>query len=376
MKSKIRRFKRSLRAVSPVIAVLLMIVIAVAASLFAYSWVTGYLDFLTVKVDQGVQVQTINWNNETQSLTAYAQNVGPSDVTIANVYVDDVLDINAQVIDPIASTEDWVIPSGDTRMIVSTGVYTGADNQVTVKLTTVDGNIFMLKKTLTTTTTGGSGVALPLLFIDEDFNRGDSNILGNSWIEIDSDPSAEAQILNNRLDFKALDDDHQPLIYTTFTQQTTGKIRWSFTFNFERTGSEGTYEMFMQLGQGLTNAPTGDTTGVAVNLKWGGTNNGFSNHEGFGYYNGVTVTQVAIVSGDAGSNSGGDATIEVIADLDAKTFDLTISGAGFISGSGTTTSIPFDNSLNIDTIMLYLNGINESNFGDLEIDNIIIEQAP
>ena len=52
------RFRRSLRAVSPVIAVLLMIVIAVAAALFAYAWVMGYLDVLSVKVDQGVQVQS------------------------------------------------------------------------------------------------------------------------------------------------------------------------------------------------------------------------------------------------------------------------------------------------------------------------------
>ena len=98
-------------------------------------------------------------------------------------------------------------------------------------------------------------------------------------------------------------------------------------------------------------------------------------HEGFGYYDGTTVTQVAIVSGDAGSNPGGDATIEVIADLDAKTFDLTITGAGFISGTASTTGIPFDNSVNIDTIMIYLNNINQGNFGDLEIDDVKIEYA-
>ena len=57
IKNFYKRFRRSVRAVSPVIAVLLMIVIAVAASLFAYSWTMGYLDFLTVKTDQGVQIQ-------------------------------------------------------------------------------------------------------------------------------------------------------------------------------------------------------------------------------------------------------------------------------------------------------------------------------
>jgi len=147
-----RRLRRSRRAVSPVIAVLLMIVIAVAAALFAYAWVMGYLDFLTVRVDQGVQVQSIHWNATSGELTAYAQNVGPSDVDIANVYVDDVLAINGTsvwIYDPIADTENWTLPSGDTRKIVSTGIYDGTDDQVTVKVVTADGNMFMLKKTLT-----------------------------------------------------------------------------------------------------------------------------------------------------------------------------------------------------------------------------------
>ena len=159
LKNLCRRLRRSRRAVSPVIAVLLMIVIAVAASLFAYAWTMGYLDFLTVKVDQGVQVQAINWDGE--NITAYAQNVGPTDVDIANVYIDDVLDLNAQVLDPATMTENWTLPSGKTRMIVSTGIYTGADNQVTVKITTADGNIFMLKKTVTTSTGGGGITPTP-----------------------------------------------------------------------------------------------------------------------------------------------------------------------------------------------------------------------
>jgi FlaG/FlaF family flagellin (archaellin) len=144
IKNFYRRFRRSVRAVSPVIAVLLMIVIAVAAALFAYSWTMGYLDFLTIKADQGVQIQAINWDGTT--LTAYAQNVGESPVTLVNVYIDDVLDPAATIttpdLDPGATTE------------ITSLLYTGADPQVTVKVSTADGNIFMLKKTVTTNTGG------------------------------------------------------------------------------------------------------------------------------------------------------------------------------------------------------------------------------
>jgi hypothetical protein len=121
-----------------------MIVIAVAAALFAYAWVVGYLDFLTVKVDQAVMVQAIHWDGTT--VTAYVQNVGPSSATLSNLYIDEVLDP--------AYTPVTLAP-GETQMLQSTGIYDGTNPQVTVKVTTADGNIFMLKKTVTT---GSGGV--------------------------------------------------------------------------------------------------------------------------------------------------------------------------------------------------------------------------
>jgi uncharacterized repeat protein (TIGR02543 family) len=133
-----RRFRRSLRAVSPVIAVLLMIVIAVAAALFAYSWTMGYLDFLTVKADQGVQIQSISRDGNT--LAAYAMNIGSSPVVLNNVYVNDELDPNAII-------EDSDLDPGETTKITST-LYDGG-TQVTVKVATAEGNTFLLKKTFT-----------------------------------------------------------------------------------------------------------------------------------------------------------------------------------------------------------------------------------
>ena len=133
-----RRFRRSMRAVSPVIAVLLMIVIAVAASLFAYAWVMGYLDFLSGKTNQGIQIQAINYDG-VDTLTAYAQNVGPADATISNVYVNDVLMPYSIDINPLGP--------GATATITVTP-YGGA-SPVTVKVVTADGNIFMLTKSFT-----------------------------------------------------------------------------------------------------------------------------------------------------------------------------------------------------------------------------------
>jgi flagellin-like protein len=52
------KFKRSVKAISPVIATLLMIAIAVVASLVVYAWVTGYMGNTTDKAGKAIQIQS------------------------------------------------------------------------------------------------------------------------------------------------------------------------------------------------------------------------------------------------------------------------------------------------------------------------------
>ena len=78
------------KGVSDVIAVLLMIAIAVAASLIAYAWVMGYLGGTTNKVGKTIQIQSMYYSGT--SLYVYVQNVGTSPVTLSSVYVNGILD--------------------------------------------------------------------------------------------------------------------------------------------------------------------------------------------------------------------------------------------------------------------------------------------
>ncbi len=94
----IRKFRRNMGAISPVIATLLMIAIAVVASLVTYAWVMGYMSFQTEKTGQGIQVQSIVYNGNatiandaTDNFTVYVQNVGDSDVKITSIYINGVL---------------------------------------------------------------------------------------------------------------------------------------------------------------------------------------------------------------------------------------------------------------------------------------------
>jgi flagellin-like protein len=87
---KIGKFKVSKRAVSPVIATLLMIAVAVAASVIVYVWSAGLLGTLMggggSQVKEQVILEAYAWPS-TASLDLYLRNVGSSDVHIAAIYV-------------------------------------------------------------------------------------------------------------------------------------------------------------------------------------------------------------------------------------------------------------------------------------------------
>ena len=140
------------------------------------------------------------------------------------------------------------------------------------------------------------------------------------------------------------------------------KISWTYTFNWVRSGAENFYELWMQLGDSTTMiAPgTSDSTGVAVNLKWAGPNNGMTTDEGFGHVtnSGATTTQVATVTGSH--------TIEVVADLNAKTYEIKIDNVSQATG------VPFDNDVSINAIRIYADEINQGNFNTRILDDILI----
>ncbi len=91
---KVRNFRRDMRAISPVIATLLMIAIAVVASLVTYAWVMGYMSFQTEKTGKAIQIQSVANNTSTgHTLTLYVQNVGDSPVTFTaqSVFINGTL---------------------------------------------------------------------------------------------------------------------------------------------------------------------------------------------------------------------------------------------------------------------------------------------
>jgi flagellin-like protein len=79
------------KAISPVLAVLLMVALAVIAALITYSWIGSYIVSTTGRAGHAIQIQSIDWTKTNPNLTevtVYIQNVGEGSVTFTDAYVD------------------------------------------------------------------------------------------------------------------------------------------------------------------------------------------------------------------------------------------------------------------------------------------------
>lgn len=114
---KIGKFRVSKKAVSPVIATLLMIAVAVAASVIVYVWSAGLLGTLMggggAQVKEQVILEAYQWPS-TNVLTVYLRNVGASEVKIAAIYVGGVAATSGAAITLAvkSSTAVGLAPSG------------------------------------------------------------------------------------------------------------------------------------------------------------------------------------------------------------------------------------------------------------------------
>ena len=126
------------KGVSPVIAVLLMIAIAVAAAILVYVWSMGLIGTLTTGGGSQTREQVIldaySWN-ATGTMTLYLRNVGSSEVELDAVYVggesiDSDMGTTLPVQGPVIQVD-----------LTPTGTYTSGV-AYTVKAITKTGGVF------------------------------------------------------------------------------------------------------------------------------------------------------------------------------------------------------------------------------------------
>ena len=138
-----------------------MIAIAVVASLVAYAWVMGYMNFQTAKVGNAIQIPS--YASQGGFLTVYVQNVGQGTVNIiadSSVYVNDGLRLVKQSPsgNDVAANAKIEVGEGKTVELVTDYPYT-AGEKVSIKIVTVEGTTMTVKGTTSstgsTTTTSG-----------------------------------------------------------------------------------------------------------------------------------------------------------------------------------------------------------------------------
>jgi hypothetical protein len=125
-----------------------------------------------------------------------------------------------------------------------------------------------------------------------------------------------------------------------------------------RTIKEISYRLFMQLGEGSLMDDSSQDGGIGVNLVW---TNLDGIHETLASRNGGIDSAMTVLKGSA--------AISVLADLDTQSYQLSIGGDLIQSG------IPFDNTVNLDTLRFFTDGLNEKFirgrcFDDLRIETI------
>lgn len=213
------------------------------------------------------------------------------------------------------------------------------------------------------------------IIFSDDFNRSDNFVVGNGWSETENMENF-IQVENEYLSFGADNSQNSPIVSNTFPLQDSGIIVWEFTWDFSRIGPEHNYEIWLQLGNDLHSMPIGmsETLGVAVNLKSGGTSNGFTNPEGFGVIDDSGIlNEIGILSGAGGLNPGGPVNFQIIMDLDSKIFDIALTGPGVIGNTEIVQSgFSFSENVNINSIRFFLDSVNEDNFGNMNLDSVQI----
>jgi archaeal type IV pilus assembly protein PilA len=144
-----KNFRRNQKAISPVIATLLMIAIAVVASLVAYAWVMGYMGFTTEKTGKAITIQSVSYNPTGDVFTVYVQNVGDSDLQFPTANPPNNVFINGGVASSITGVPA-TLPKGSTATITGAMTTLAAGVQsVTIKVTTLDGTFSQVTQQFT-----------------------------------------------------------------------------------------------------------------------------------------------------------------------------------------------------------------------------------
>jgi flagellin-like protein len=109
VKNLIKGMMRSKKAISPILATLLLVVIAVAAIVVTYAWVMTYTGHLTGQAGVVLYKSNVNFYGNGTKIDIDVGNSGTSDTTIIQVYIGtSSSSMDNQTITPVPLAADKV----------------------------------------------------------------------------------------------------------------------------------------------------------------------------------------------------------------------------------------------------------------------------
>ncbi|UCH38293.1 MAG: hypothetical protein JSV76_03825 [Candidatus Bathyarchaeota archaeon] len=83
----VQKFRKNAKAISPLIATLLLIAIAVAASVITYSWVMSMIGSQSQQAQTQVRIDSVTWSLAGNNVSAAVRNTGSVAATIETISV-------------------------------------------------------------------------------------------------------------------------------------------------------------------------------------------------------------------------------------------------------------------------------------------------
>jgi FlaG/FlaF family flagellin (archaellin) len=137
-----RHIRRNVKAISPVLAVLMMIAVAIGGSLVVYAWVMGYIGLSTERSGQAIMIQSIANDATDTDLLVFVQNIGEGVVQLDGsscLYINGEI-VNCTITGGTVSDEGLTtLDKGETATITYTDGAALPGQKVTAKVTTLLG---------------------------------------------------------------------------------------------------------------------------------------------------------------------------------------------------------------------------------------------
>jgi flagellin-like protein len=112
---------KSKKAISPILATLLLIVIAVAAIVVTYAWIMTYMSSATSQAGVLLSKDNVEWVTGGSQIKLYVRNTGTSDAIIGAVYIGtSATNLANATIASMNPTDGVVVANGGVIQITTT----------------------------------------------------------------------------------------------------------------------------------------------------------------------------------------------------------------------------------------------------------------